>query len=613
MRRLSYLLCLCLLIGLPPIYAQQSTLPEIDPSLYDGQITIAGSDALIPLVDIVYQLFEADGFAGSATITPAPTATAIEQFCNGELAIALADRPLTQTESSRCRANGRAPVVFRMASTGVTIAASPDNTFLTNLTIAELQQAFGDELNWVGIRPDFPAEPIARVGTARNSVTYNVFASALFGETRPLDTAVNAQYLDDPQTAVDTLRATPNAIGFFDSAFIQRTDPDLKIITINNSEPSYVNVANGTYALSRPMLLYTAPDVMQEQEQVAAFINYYIANAQLQALGSGLFPVAESTQQVAINTWVNIAPDPRQDPSSITPSPTATATTTPTPAPATTVPTPDVNQTVGAFDGDVATILLNARTDINTLADAIANTRPEGYAGTINIDDAQTPLVLRFDLELLAETEYGDGNRPRNWFGAVPGTPFTIARDIRHDLELLANAVYGSQTTRPNNWNLTDPLYRCNRSTQALVNLLVRNDLFTVSVPANSPTYCADVETAVARFTEINLLNTETLTLNAGQGGGGIAGDIRVDTEIAVAFFDTRATRRAGVVPFDTPLEPIARSTRDFSRMVLFDGGSFTLFLDYRNTTLSQDAFRNLPGVDTLESVETQCSAFWCE
>ncbi|MCB9450479.1 MAG: hypothetical protein H6672_03520 [Anaerolineaceae bacterium] len=264
-------------------------------------------------------------------------------------------------------------------------------------------------------------------------------------------------------------------------------------------------------------------------------------------------------------------------------------------------------------------LLINARTDLELLANGVMGTgRPLGWSGGLDINDPQLALLIRLDLELLAGQVLGMNERPAGWFGAVPSTPEAIARDIRHDLELLADTV-NSLGVRPPGWAGADALMRCSRGVQTLVNLLERGGVFALNVDVNAPDFCQRAEVQASVFAETNLLRlpqtssaTSAAGLSTGQGGAIVQpGQIQVSTGYTVAFLNRYGTEQVGVIPLNTRLTPIARSFAEFSRMTLVEGDGFRVFVDYRTTSLADVDFAVLPDINDM-SVETFCEAEWC-
>jgi hypothetical protein len=275
-------------------------------------------------------------------------------------------------------------------------------------------------------------------------------------------------------------------------------------------------------------------------------------------------------------------------------------------------PTPTPSLTPTPVISPDARILLDVRADLELLADqqlGIAQ-RPEGWSGSTDFTNPQLGLLVRLDLELLYGGLVDAANRPSGWFGAVGSTPLAIARDTRHDLELMADLFFGP-ATRPDGWRSADPLFRCNRSTQTLIALLQRGGLFVLEVPANDPNFCYNAEVAATRFVETRILAS---ALDAGLFNPSLTvlSEYQIDGEVAVAFLDPSAQIKVGVIPRGTPIQVIARSYAQFSNMTLVSGPDFQVYVEYQNTTLTDEQFRGLPNLTTVSPAPT-CLADWCE
>lgn len=259
--------------------------------------------------------------------------------------------------------------------------------------------------------------------------------------------------------------------------------------------------------------------------------------------------------------------------------------------------------------GDSLSELINLRNDLELLATAVRGTvRPDGWSGNLDVTNPELPLLIRLDLELLLADTLGF-NVPAGWFGIVFGDIQYQVRDLRHDIELLADAL--APDGRPNGWSGNpNPLWSCSRATQTLVRLLGQGDFFVPVADASSPDYCAIVELQVVGFAEQNLFTIDTTETYFTAGvETSQPGSVLINTDFAVGFFDILATQRAAVVPNGSTVTPIGRSTNQFSRMVLFEGDGFLLFVEYPFTSLTEAEF------DVLEpapAVQTFCNADWC-
>ncbi len=268
---------------------------------------------------------------------------------------------------------------------------------------------------------------------------------------------------------------------------------------------------------------------------------------------------------------------------------------------------------VSLFDPDTLVLLVNARADADNLAlQNLGASLPVGWSGSQDTTSPDYHLLLRLDVELLAGAMLCPDQRPTGWFGAFPSSLYAIARDIRHDLELLADQV-NPLNVRPVGWIGADPVMRCERGVQTLINLLERNGSFTLTVSADDPNFCHLAELQAARFAEVNVLNPDAGAVNNNDSGGSPASPTgaRIDSEFAVAFLDRFGRQKTGTIPLGEAITPVARSYTTFSHMMLVRGNGFEVFIDYEASTLSEADFAVLQNVDNI-GISTTCNASWC-
>ncbi|GAB4336239.1 MAG: hypothetical protein Kow00117_18930 [Phototrophicales bacterium] len=261
-------------------------------------------------------------------------------------------------------------------------------------------------------------------------------------------------------------------------------------------------------------------------------------------------------------------------------------------------PTPEATEP----EDNTLDLLLAARDDLERLATATYGaSRPPGWSGSRDVNDPQLAILIRLDLEILAGALLGAEAPLPGWFGVVPSTPNAIARDIRHDLELLADRMI---TNRPAEWIGGEPLMRCDRVTQALVQFLEKSGVFTLMADRTAPDFCAQAALEAALFVEATYLSpspTNRVIVDPSVP--------QITQQDAVGFIDLAATIRAGIMPIGTQLEPVARDGSSTLMMVRGDG--FEVFVDYRFTNINQEAFEALPSVGSVR-VAPFCTADWC-
>lgn len=312
----------------------------------------------------------------------------------------------------------------------------------------------------------------------------------------------------------------------------------------------------------------------------------------------------------------------QQDPNAqvtaeITPDPNAALATLPAPSDGS-----QVQATVTATPGTTLTleqtealpVLAAARADLDILAsDRLgADTRPPGWNGDSDPNNPALNEAIRLDLEALATAILGENIRPDGWIGYIVSVPLLIARDIRHDLELLADTAIGDPLVRPNGWQGDDPIYRCSRSAQNLLEVLERVYQYFPQVDFSRADACEVLEEQVNFYVETRVVQPfANATPIVAFSLPTTDQPFQVDSAFVIAFADLNARRRYGVIPAGTGFSILARSGNQFSNMMLIAGADFQVFTDFIYTPVTEAQYTALPEVGDGQTVF--CNASWCE
>jgi phosphate transport system substrate-binding protein len=230
-----------------------------------------------------------DEYGGDVTVDSIGSGAGFERFCvNVESDISNASDPMPQNRIEECVANGLDVIEFVIAFDPLAVAVSRDNDFVENLTLEQLRTAFslGTAGTWADVDPSFPAEPIQLYSPGTDSGTFTFFVEHVMDDNPQL--LVDAEGIglsEDDNVLVQGIIGSPYAIGYFGFAYYLENIETLRTISIDGVNPE--NPEGQSYALNRPLFLYTAPSVLQSKPQVAAFINYYLTVVDSQLLGGG--------------------------------------------------------------------------------------------------------------------------------------------------------------------------------------------------------------------------------------------------------------------------------------------------------------------------------------
>jgi len=283
----------------PVVEESTVALPEVDPSAVSGDIITAGSSTVFPLSERMAELFKDDGYTGEITVDSIGTGAGFERFCvAGETDIANASRAVKDSEAASCGLIGRNPVAFRVGTDGIAVVVSAENDFATDVTMEELAAIFGTAQKWSDVRAEWPAEDILRFTPGTDSGTFDFFNEVVFAKDEAIPLAAsNLQLSEDDNILVQGVQGSPYGVGYFGYAYYQENADTLKALSVNGVEPSADSVNAGTYALSRPLFLYSDPMILKDKPQVAAFINYYLTHVNEEIRDVGYFPAGAAIEE----------------------------------------------------------------------------------------------------------------------------------------------------------------------------------------------------------------------------------------------------------------------------------------------------------------------------
>jgi phosphate transport system substrate-binding protein len=281
-------------------------LPAVDPLAVSGDIISAGSSTVFPLSERMAERFQSEGYSGNITIDSIGSGAGYERFCvAGETDISNASRAIKDSEVESCRAIGREPIQFRVGTDAIAVTVSQENDFVEDVTLEELALIFSTAENWSDVRPEWPAEPIQRFIPGTDSGTFDYFVEAVMEENEePILSASNLQLSEDDNVLVQGVQGSPYAIGFFGYAYFNENQGTLTALSIDGVAPTEQSAEDGSYALARPLFIYSDAGIMQSKPQVADFINYYLTNVNDEILDVGYFPASETALSEAKMKWM---------------------------------------------------------------------------------------------------------------------------------------------------------------------------------------------------------------------------------------------------------------------------------------------------------------------
>jgi phosphate transport system substrate-binding protein len=279
-----------------------------------GRLSVSGSSTVEPISTRMAELFEDVTPEILVDVDGPGTGDGFQLFCNHEVDIADASRPIKAEEVALCADNGVEFIELEVAYDGLTVLTNAENSTVECLGLADLYALVGPEAAEVGNWRD--AEPLAReLGSAtelpdasfdlhapgQESGTYDAFIElALKDITEERFEAGHIEpSADDPDEPEAMIREFPgqpddnvilsgiagsdSSLGWVGFAFAEGAGDDVKELAIDGGagciEPTAGTIADGSYPLSRSLYIYVNADAAREDPALAEYVDFYLSDA----------------------------------------------------------------------------------------------------------------------------------------------------------------------------------------------------------------------------------------------------------------------------------------------------------------------------------------------
>ena len=248
-------------------------------------IKVDGSSTVFPITEAVAEEFQKET-RGSVRVTVGISGTGggFKKFCRGEIDVQDASRPISSGEMEACRAGGVQFYELPIAFDALTLAVSPQATWVNSVTVDELKRiwepsAQGRIMKWNQVRPDWPDQPLKLFGAGSDSGTFDYFTEAVVGKAKASRGDFTAS--EDDNTLVQGIANDKHALGYIPFAYYEPNKKRLKAVSIDDGHgpvsPSRETVENGSYQpLSRPLFIYVSTKSAARPE-VKKFVEFYLA------------------------------------------------------------------------------------------------------------------------------------------------------------------------------------------------------------------------------------------------------------------------------------------------------------------------------------------------
>jgi phosphate transport system substrate-binding protein len=257
-------------------------------SQLQGSVVADGSSTVYPITEAVAGEFKKKFPKVNVTVAKSGTGGGFKRFVIGDTDISDASRPITPEEFAKCQEGTIDFVELPVAYDGLTVVVHPENDWVKELTIADLQKIYlaadDQPQKWSDVNPAWPATELKIYSPGTDSGTFDYFKEVLVGKDKEKSMRADMQTSEEDNVLVTGVAGDKGAIGFFGCAYYFENSKKLRAIPIVNDAgkavmPSPEVIESGEYnPLSRPLFIYVSAKALRRPE-VKQFVDFYMANA----------------------------------------------------------------------------------------------------------------------------------------------------------------------------------------------------------------------------------------------------------------------------------------------------------------------------------------------
>jgi len=267
-----------------------------------GRIIISGSSTVEPISARVGQAYEAIDDTVATTVEGPGTGDGFARFCAGETDISDASRAIKDSEAEECTANGIEYVELHIATDGISVITSPENSAVSCLDFNDMYAIVGPESegfeNWNdadglgaelgAAHAPYPAAPLVITAPGDESGTYDTFVELVIEDIadergQSAETRVDYNPEANDQVIVSNISNDATSFGWVGYAFFEENAASLKAIEVDDGEsgcvaPTTETIASFEYPLSRPLFIYVKTSDLPNRSDLVSFVDFYLSD-----------------------------------------------------------------------------------------------------------------------------------------------------------------------------------------------------------------------------------------------------------------------------------------------------------------------------------------------
>jgi phosphate transport system substrate-binding protein len=246
---------------------------------HKNSVQIKGSDTMVNLGQAWAEKFMEENPGNFIAVTGGGSGTGLSSLISSTCDCAMSSRNIKEKEIALANKRGVYPHEIKVALDGLAVVVNPKNP-VDKLTMDQLAGIFSGKLsNWKEVGGG--DERIVVLSREVNSGTHVYFKEHVLrkmDKNSKEEFSPGALMLSSSQAIADEVAGNSAAIGYYGMGYISNKHKPVSIAKDPESPyvaPSIENVINGSYPISRPLLLYTNG---QPQGLIKRFIDFALSD-----------------------------------------------------------------------------------------------------------------------------------------------------------------------------------------------------------------------------------------------------------------------------------------------------------------------------------------------
>ena len=262
-------------------------------------VVISGSSTVEPISIAVAEKFNEEHPDVDIPVDGPGTGDGFELFCNGDTDINDASSKIKQEQIDACTENGIEFIELQIGNDGISVMTNTANDAIDCLSFADLYAISGPESQGVkrwsdaealakelGSDTDLPDARLTIVGPGEESGTFASYIEIVLEDTaeereQEATTRPDYQASADDNVIIQGIQGSDTSFGWVGFA-VAKDAEGVRIIPIAEESggecvtPNDETIGDGSYPISRPLFIYVNKQKAEDNEALAAFVDFYL-------------------------------------------------------------------------------------------------------------------------------------------------------------------------------------------------------------------------------------------------------------------------------------------------------------------------------------------------